>query len=144
MPIHTFGRNVEMTFQNVVPGNTWNYTYSDYTPFALGIIGITNEIAAEVDFGMEHPYSPGEIVSFRVSKPYGMIELNNKQARVLAITDTTITVEIDTRTFNAFVYPPVGLVEVPALCVPAGSGVVPGLYTPTMNLEDSFDNRPLE
>lgn len=133
-----------MSFQNVVPGNTWNYTYSDYTPYLKDIIGITNAQLAQVDFGTEHPYTPGQIVSFRVSQPYGMIEINNRQARILSITSTTITVELDTTNFNAFVYPPVGIVEVAAQCVPAGSGIVPGLYTPTMNLEDVFDNQPLE
>jgi hypothetical protein len=132
-----------MAFNNVVPGNTWNYTYSDYTPYGLPIIGITNAQNAVVDFGTAHPYTAGEFLSFRVSKPYGMIEINNLQGRVLAITSTTVTMEIDTLSFTPFVYPPVGVVEVPAQVVPAGSGIIPGQYTPTVNLEDAFDNRQL-
>lgn len=132
-----------MAFNNVVPGNTWNYRYSDYTPYVLDIIGITNSQAAVVDFGTAHPYSTGEFLSFRVSKPYGMIEMNNRQGKVLAITNTTVTVDIDTTNFNTFVYPPVGTVEVPAQSIPAGSGIIPDLYPPTVNLEDAFDNRQL-
>ena len=132
-----------MAFNNVVPGNTWETPYSDYTPYGLPIIGITNSQNAVVDFGTSHPYTAGELLSFRVSKPYGMIEMNNLQGRVLAITSTTVIVEIDTLSFNAFVYPPVGVVEVPAQAIPAGSGIIPRQYTPTVNLEDAFDNRQI-
>lgn len=132
-----------MSFNNVVPGNNWETPYSDYTPYVLNIIGITNAQQAVINFGTQHPYTSGEILSFRVSQPYGMIEMNNKQARVLEIDSTTVTIEIDTLSFTPFVYPPVGLVVTPAQCVPAGSGIVPGLYVPTMNLEDAFDNRDL-
>lgn len=132
-----------MSFNNVVPGNTWNYTYSDYTPYIRDIIGITNTQQAVVDFGTEHPYTPGEFVSFRVSKPYGMVEINNRTGKVLAITNTTIMVNIDTTSFNSFIYPPSGTVVVPAQTVPAGSGVIPDSIPPTVNLEDAFDNRQL-
>lgn len=132
-----------MTFNNVVPGNTWNFQYSDYTPFIMNIIGISNAQYAVVDFGTSHPYSTGEIISFRVSRPYGMVEINNKQSKILSLTSTTITVNIDTTNFNTFIYPPVGEVVVPAVTVPAGSGVIPGSIPPTVNLEDVFDNQPL-
>ena len=132
-----------MTFQNVVPGNTWNYTYSDYTPYLRDIIDISNAQNAVVEFGTAHPYTAGEIVSFRVSKPYGMTEINNLQARVLSGGATNITVEVDTSNFTSFVYPPVGTVEIPAQTVPVGSGIIPSSNPATMNLEDVFDNRRL-
>lgn len=132
-----------MSFNNVVPGNTWNYTYSDYTPYLRDIIGITNAWQAVVNFGTTHPYTPGELVSFRVSKPYGMVEINNLTGRVLAITSQTITIDIDTRSFNSFVYPPSGTVTIPAQAVPAGSGLIPDSNPPTVNLQDVFDNEPL-
>lgn len=132
-----------MTFNNVIPGNTWNYTYSDYTPYLLNIIGITNEQTAVVNFGTSHPYSTGEYLSFRVSAPYGMFQMNNLRGKVLKISSTTVTVDIDTTGFNAFVYPPVGTVVFPALTIPAGSGVIPNLYPSTVNLEDAFDNQEL-
>ncbi len=132
-----------MTFNNVVPGNTWNTTYSDYTPFILNIIGITNAQYAVVDFGTAHPYTTGEYISFRVSKPYGMFQINNLRGKVISITQTTVTVNIDTTNFNTFIYPPIGEVVVPAVTVPAGSGVIPGSIPPTVNLEDAFDNQRL-
>lgn len=132
-----------MTFNNVVPGNNWETPYSDYTPYGLNIIGITNSQSAVVDFGTAHPYTPGEFLSFRVSKPYGMIEMNNLTGKVLATSSQTVMVDIDTTFFTPFVYPPVGTVVVPAQAIPAGSGIIPDLYTPTVNLEDAFDNRQL-
>lgn len=132
-----------MSFNNVVPGNTWNYTYSDYTPYIKDIIGISNSQQAVIDFGTAHPYTPGEFVSFRVSEPYGMTEMNNLRGRVLLTSSTSITVDIDTLNFNPFVYPPVRTVVVPAQTVPAGSGIIPDSVPPTVNLEDEFDNKRL-
>lgn len=129
-----------MTFNNVVPGNTWNYRYSDYTPFLTNITGITNAQRAEVTTVENSPYSVGELVSFRVSSPYGMTEINNLSGRVLSVSSNTFTVEIDTLGFRAFVYPPVGEVIVPAVVVPAGSGIVPDSDIPMTNLQDAFDN----
>ncbi len=132
-----------MSFNNVVPGNNWETPYSDYTPYGLSIIGITNTQNAVIDFGTAHPYTLGELLSFRVSKPYSMVEMNNRQGKVILSTSTTVMVDIDTTNFNTFVYPPVGVVEVPAQALPAGSGIIPDQYVPTMNLEDAFDNQPL-
>ncbi len=132
-----------MAFHNVVPGNNWNYTYSDYTPYILPIVGVTNASQATIDYGTVHPYSTGEYLSFRVSKPYGMVELNNLRGKVLSLTSTTVTVDINSNNFNTFIYPPIGEVIVPAVSVPAGSGVIPGSNPSTVNLEDSFDNQPL-
>lgn len=115
---------------------------STYVPFLSNIVGITNAQQAVVTFSAAHSFTDGEIISLRVSKNYGMFEVNNKQARVLSHNSLTVTLELDTLGLNTFVYPPVGLLVYPAVAVPAGSGIVPGQYTPTMNLEDSFDNVP--
>lgn len=131
-----------MSFNNVIPGNTWNYTYSDYTPFVTNITNITNSQNAVVTVEDSSPYSLGEIVSFRVSRPYGMTEINNLSARIVGIAGNDVTVEIDTLGWNTFVYPPVGTVVIPALLVPAGSGIVPLSAIPMTNLQDAFDNAP--
>ena len=133
-----------MSFNNVVPGNNWETPYSDYTPYATSITNINNSQQAVVTVVETPPYTIGEIVSFRVSRPYGMFEVNNVQAKVLAVSGNDITVDLDTLGLNPFVYPPVGEVVYPALVIPAGSGVIPGLYTPTVNLEDNFDNAPAD
>jgi hypothetical protein len=117
-------------------------TTSVFTPYVLGIIGISNAQQAVVTFASAHPYTPGEILSFRVSKPYGMVEMNNVQATVLSTTEYTVTMDIDTLGFNAFVYPPVGIVVAPSVSVPAGSGIIPNSNPSTVNLLDVFDNLP--
>lgn len=132
-----------MTFNNVVPGNNWETPYSDYTPFVLNIMDISRAQQAVVTTEENSPYSAGEIISFRVSAPYGMTEINNLSGRVLNVDANSFTVEIDTLGFSAFVYPPVGTVVVPAITVPVGSGVVPDSPIPMTNIQDCFDNAPL-
>ena len=132
-----------MSFHNVVPGNTWNYIYSDYTPFLNYITNITNSQFAQVTTIDDVPYSAGEIVSFRVSQPYGMTQINNLSSRVLSVSSNTFVIELDTLSFAPFIYPPVGIVVIPAVVVPAGSGVVPASPIPMTNLKDVFDNQPL-
>jgi hypothetical protein len=131
-----------MSFNNVVPGNNWETPYSDYTPFILNITDISNAQRAVVTTVEDSPYSAGEIISFRVSAPYGMTEINNLSGRVLSVSDNIFTVEIDTLGFNQFVYPPVGTVVIPAVTVPVGSGRVPNSAVPMTNLQDCFDNAP--
>lgn len=114
-------------------------SYSIYPRFSY-ITDITKAQHAVVTFTSNHDYTDGEIVSFRVSKEFGMYQINNQHARVLSHTDDTITVEIDTTGYDSFIYPVSGEVT-PPVVVPSSSGIIPGQYTATMNLEDSFDNR---
>lgn len=113
----------------------------NFYPSFSYVIDITNALEAVVTFSDPHEFTDGELVSFRVSKSYGMFEINNRRGRVLASTDSTITVEIDTSSMTPFVYrnPIVGT---PPIVVPAGSGIIPELYPPTVSLIDSFDDRP--
>jgi hypothetical protein len=122
----------------------WNY-----------IAYITQAAQAVVYFTATNDYTPGEIVSFRVSSAYGMDEINNVQARVLSVTNSatvsSITLDLDTSGFTAFSFPTsaVALAGVsPAVVLPSSSGVVPdnGSATvaqqpPGTNLRDAFDNR---
>lgn len=103
------------------------------------ITGITNAQYAVVTCDTNHNFSDGEYVSFRVSHPYGMSEINDLQAQVLSHTDDTITVDIDSSTWNNFIYPVSGK-NTPPVVVPAGSGIIPNSNPPTVNLQDAFDN----
>lgn len=103
------------------------------------ITGITNAQYAVVTCDTNHNFSDGEYVSFRVSHPYGMSEINDMQAQVLSHTDDTITVDIDSSTWNNFIYPVSGK-NTPPVVVPAGSGIIPNSNPPTVNLQDAFDN----
>jgi hypothetical protein len=95
-----------------------------------------------VTFTEDCDFSPGEIVSFRVSPPSGTRELNNQQATVLATTADSITVGIDSTYFTPFVFNPINNLAFPAMVVPAASGILPGSAPATVGLQDAFDNVP--
>lgn len=111
----------------------------EFVPRYKFITDITNAQNAVITCDENHNFSDGEIVSFRVEKPYGMYEINNRQARVLSHTDNTITIELDTLHFNTFIYPVSGK-NTPPVVVPAGSGIIPNQYVATVSLQDCFDN----
>lgn len=122
----------------------WNY-----------IANITQASQAVVSFTQTNNFTPGEIVSFRVSSNFGMDEINNKAVRVLSVTNSatvsSITIDLDTTGFTAFAFPTSAIAAAgvsPAVCVPSSSGVVPFMGSATVpqqppgtNLLDAFDNR---
>lgn len=113
-----------------------------YYPVLVFIYSITNEVQALVTFMTVHDFTPGEIVSFRVGKQFGMFEINNKRGKVLIKTDTTIIVDIDTSTWNIFSLSNLNQPGTsPPCCVPSSSGVVPFEENPIVNIQDAFDNR---
>lgn len=88
-------------------------------------------------------FTDGEIVSFRVSKPSGTVELNNQRGRVLSHTSNTITVDIDSSNYTPFIFITENLLVFPAMVVPVGSGIVPSVKPATISLQDAFDNVPV-
>ncbi len=136
-------------------GQVIKFIPSLYYPRFRYIANITKAAQAVVYFTEKNDFTPGEIVSFRVSSNFGMDEINNKPARVLSVTNSatvsSITIDLDTTGFTTFVFPTSATVKTsvgPAVCVPSSSGVVPfnGSATipqqpPGTNLLDAFDNR---
>jgi hypothetical protein len=143
---------------------------SQFLPNTLPVAYITQATQAVVYFFRQNPYSPGELVDFQIPTPYGMTQLSNLTAmsgsgaltgnpsgaaRVLSVTNSatvsSITIDVNTTGFTAFQYPTSALfagAASPAVCIPAGSGVVPlaGSATipaspPGTNLVDAFDNK---
>ncbi len=119
------------------------------------IAGITKAAQAVVYFTAKNDFTPGEIVSFRVPSQFGMDEINNKEVRVLSVTNSStvssITIDLDTSGYTTFTFPTSAVAAngvSPAVVVPSSSGVVPdnGSATipqepPGTNLRDAFDNR---
>ena len=103
------------------------------------INAITLGTTTTFGFTANHNFSAGENVSFRVSKPYGTQELNNKKGTILSLTSNTITVNLDSTNYTPFIYPVSGR-NTPPVCVPSSSGIIPNSSPPTVNLEDAFDN----
>ncbi|HEX4374887.1 MAG TPA: hypothetical protein VHZ50_16400 [Puia sp.] len=103
------------------------------------ITNISNEQYAVVTFLDSPDFLEDEIISFRVTRPYGMFEINEKRAKVLSVDDMTVTIDIDTTFFNPFIYPVVGA-NTPPVCVPVGSGINFDSAFAFTILNDAFDN----
>jgi hypothetical protein len=158
----TYGNGTTGFYQKVYPG----FMY----PKGLPVLWITKATQAKVYFARPNDFTPGELVDFQIPTPYGMTGLSNLTAtptggatsnppgaaRVLVVTNTetesSITINYDTTGLSAFTFPSsatyaVGGNASPAVCFPAGSGIVPynGSATipqspPGTNLLDAFDN----
>jgi hypothetical protein len=159
-----------LTIANGTTGYYQKVYPSQFLPNTLPVAYITQANPAVVYFFRQNPYTPGELVDFQIPTPYGMTQLSNLTAksgsgpftnnpsgaaRVLSVTNSatvsSITIDIDTTGFTAFQYPTTTAFAggaSPAVCIPAGSGVVPfnGSATipaspPGTNLADAFDNK---
>jgi len=75
---------------------------SGFYPALSYISSITNAQNAVIGFPFDHDFTVGEIVSFRVSPPYGMFEINNQQSVVIDKTLTTITTRINSTDYTPF------------------------------------------
>lgn len=112
---------------------------TEFIPNLQYISDITQAVPAVVTFTSDHNFTNGEWISFRIPPANGMIQLNNQKALIISITSDTVTIAVDSLDFYPFIY--VEDPQVPCVAVPAGSGIVPG--TGTVTLEDAFDNQPL-
>lgn len=122
--------------------------------------GISQASQAIVCTSVDHDFSVGEKVSFRVADEYGMSEINNVTGTVLSIgtmgegavytevnqgdAANALTVDIDSSGFTAFAFPTsaqfaAGLT--PAVILPAGAGPQNGANPPIVPTTAAFDNR---
>lgn len=115
---------------------------SEFTPTFSLIQSIAQGVQTTVTFTAPITFIVGEIVSFRISPPSGMRELNNVHATVMAATSNSITVNIDSRNFTPFVFAPENVLVFPAMAVPGGSGITPSAIPPQTTIADAFDNVP--
>ena len=115
---------------------------TNYFPSKFPIIGITNAQYAVVTFPENHEFLPNSIISLRVSKQFGMVEINNLQVKVLSATPDTVTLDIDSSNFTPFVVPADPIIIIPPYAVPSASGVDLLSPVPRTILEDAFDHRP--
>ncbi len=127
---------------HVVPGGSSNYGPpfgADFVPNLQYITNITRSNPAVVTFSTSTNFTVAEWISFRIPPPNGMIQLNNQKAQIISLVDNVATIDVDTSNFYPFIS--VSDPQVPCVAVPAGSGVIQG--TTTVTLEDAFDNRPV-
>jgi hypothetical protein len=93
-------------------------------PSSLLIVVMTNAFPMVVTVSVQtakasDTYIVGQLVRLTVPYNYGMFQADNLTAQIIAVNGLTLTLDIDSRGFDAFVIPPSG--EQPASLAPAGS-----------------------
>lgn len=109
-----------------------------------GAAGITQATSAVVSTSVAHDFTVGEEVSLRVPSAYGMSEANNQKATVTAVGTYTVTLDLDTSAYTAFVMPDSATAAAgvsPAVIVPSGSRPTPNANPPGVSVDPAFDNR---
>ncbi len=111
---------------------------ANFIPNLQYIANISQAQLAIVTFATMTNFFVGEWIGFRIPPSNGMIQLNNRQARILEIDGLNIKIDIDTLGFFPFIS--FSDPQFPCIAVPVASGIIPG--TNTVTLEDAFDNEP--
>lgn len=103
------------------------------------ISDITNAYPMVVTTINDHGYSAGLKVRFLIPINFGMVELNNLDGQITAVTSDTMTVDIDSTNFTPFVVPsPLPEAYTPPSVIPNSSGpYIPPAPLPYGN-QDSF------
>lgn len=85
-------------FGNLIPDT--------YRPFTCNIVGITAGTSTVVTVSNQpHAFVVGQEVEFVIPDQWGMTELSGLRGYVTAISDSTLTVNINSSSFTAFSYP---------------------------------------
>lgn len=117
-------------------------TNSVFTPFVVLISNITRGQTTLVTFSTPHGFVLNENIGLRVSRPYGMVEINNQTGKVIAFDTLTVTLDIDSTNYTPFTTPISVIGTTPPCAVPSSSGIDFSTYDPTVILNDAFDNVP--
>ena len=145
------------TFTIPVNTNTANFTQESsfrirkvrvgplYYPQRSIISNITQANPMVVTTTTAHGLTVGQQVRFRVPSQFAMVELNNLQGVITAVTSTTMTfgpvantnnAGIDSSAFSAWAWPAATAVPfTPAFVVPVGAGPAPVLTPPYYNVD---------
>ena len=98
-------------------------------PAVRAVTAITQAAAAVVTFSVTHNYIVGQKISLRVPSEFGMIQMDQLEGKITAVSaaNNTVTLDIDSTGFTAFAFPLSAAVPVsfPNAC-PAGSN---GIYS---------------
>lgn len=94
-------------------------------PSSIVITAITRAYPMVVTVSLQplteaNTYIAGQVVRLTVPITYGMFQANGLQAEILEVNGSNITINIDSRLFDAFVVPSAGQLQ-PASLAPSGS-----------------------
>ncbi len=134
-----------------VAGTTASWVLVPYDPIFYPrrrtITKITRATQAVVTLSVTHGYKVGQLVRMSVPSACGMTQMNGLQATIVAINTTTtsgntITLNIDSSAFTAFVFPlAAGVPFTPAEVVPMGEDTAYALSQGVNVLSDATINQ---
>lgn len=106
-----------------VPNNANTYLAPVITePISLLITNITRSYPAVVTVNKANSYVVNQLVHFTIPDSYGMFQMNQLTAQILAINGLDMSVDVDSTQFDTFTIPGAGVtIARPASLSPAGS-----------------------
>lgn len=122
------------------------YYSGTYVPFACDISGVALGQTTMITTSVNHGFIVGNEVTFLIPRLWGVSQLNGLKGLVLAFTNNTITVNIDSTMFDAFITPTVTLpvvIDTPQV-LPVGDQntgyVLPGGSPPPLQIPGTYRN----
>lgn len=118
----------ELSFMaQIVAGTTGSFRKIAFDPLFYpthrSIARISQEITANIEMTVAHGFTIGQRVRMQVPAAFGMTEMDNLDGTIQAISQSVISVDIDSTGFTPFVFPlTAALPFTPALVVPIGMG----------------------
>lgn len=92
-----------------------------YYPSKRFVVNITRAANAVITTSVNHNYVAGMSIRLSVPAAFGMTQADGLLVNIRSVTAGTITVDLDTTAFSAFVFPSAAAVPfTPASCVPVG------------------------
>jgi hypothetical protein len=94
-------------------------------PSSIVITAITQTYPMVVTLSLQplteaNTYIPGQLIKLTVPITYGMFQADGLQGKILSVSGSDLSLDIDSRQFDAFVVPAAGQLQ-PASLAPAGS-----------------------
>ncbi len=104
------------------------------------IESITQAYPAVLTTTEDHGYPAGCNVTFMIPPSFGMVQLNRQNIQVLAVTNNTLTLNVDTSNYTPFSYPsPLPQAYTVPSVIPNSSGIyLPPIPLPYGN-QNSFE-----
>ncbi len=143
------GTTFSLTYMaQIAAGTTGFYRKINYDPFFYPrrriITAITRGVTTAIKMAVTTTFTVGQSVFFNIPASAGTVELNNQYGTILAINTATntLTVNIDSSTYTAFVFPLTADVPfTPAQVVPGGEDTAEALALGVDILGDATENR---
>lgn len=130
---------------------TWEVVKFDplYYPTRRYVTSISQATQAVIQFSVTHGYQVGQTIRLQVPAAYGMTQMNNVLATIVAVnttvapgaTSNSVTVNIDSTAFTAFAWPTNAIgAFTPAQAIPVGENTASALALNVNILGDATYN----